>query len=103
SRSKNPDVPVAVADLRGDPNRDIRAAAIALLLDRRHPQALDYARNALQDYETVVRSAAVAGLGRYGGPVARAALDRIMLHEGEVLRAEAVAAYDRMGAWDAVQ
>lgn len=103
ARSRCAELPVAVVDLRGDPDPHIRAAAFALLLDRRHPQALDYARNAVQDYETVVREATVAALGRYGGDEARAALDRIMLHEGEVLRAEAVAAYERLGAWDAVQ
>lgn len=103
ARSTCVELPVAVVDLRGDPSPPIRAAAFALLLDRRHPQAIDFARNALQDYETDVRSATVAALGRYGGPDARVMLDRIMLHEGEVLRAEAVAAYERMGAWDAVQ
>jgi len=103
ARSACVELPMAVVDLRGDPDPQIRAAAFVLLLDRRHPQALDFARNALQDYDTDVRTATVAALGRYGGPDARAMLDRIMLHEGEVLRAEAVAAYERLGAWDAVQ
>lgn len=103
ARSTCVELPAAVVDLRGDPDPQMRAAAFTLLIDRKHPQALDFARNALQDYEADVRSATVAALGRYGGADARAMLDRIMLHEGEVLRAEAVAAYERLGAWDAVQ
>jgi len=103
ARSKQGELPPAVVDLRADPNAQIRATVVALLIDRKHPQALDFARGAMQDYETDVRAAAVAALGRHGGPEARGALDRIMLHEGEVLRAEAVSALETLGAWDSVQ
>jgi HEAT repeat protein len=102
ARSKTPELPAAVVDLRADPAVQIRAAAITMLLERRHPQAIEFAGKALQDYEPDVRDAAVVGLGRHGGPEARAALDRVMIHEGEVLRASVVAAYEQMGAFDAV-
>lgn len=102
ARSTTTEFPVAVVDLRADPTAEIRAMAVKLLLDRRHPQAIEFAQNALKDFETSVRDAAIVGLGKHGGPEARAALERVMLHEGEVLRSQAVAAFAEMGAGDAV-
>lgn len=103
SRSKATELPTAVIDLRADPDAQVRAAAMTMLIERRHPQALEYAKNALQDYETDVRIAAVGALGRHGTPEARAMLERVQMHEGEVLRAEAVLALHKMGSFTAVQ
>ena len=103
SRTKATELPTAVVDLRADPQPQLRAAAVVLTLDRRHPQALEFARNAIQDYETDVRTATIAALGRYGGPEATAMLERVMLHEGEVLRAAAVPALHQLGVFTAVQ
>jgi HEAT repeat protein len=101
-RSSVPELPPAVVDLRADPNPQIRAAAIVMILTKRHPQALDFAKNSLQDADTEVRTATIAGLGRYGGPDALAMLERIMLSEGEVLRAAAVPALREAGALEKV-
>lgn len=103
SRSKAVELPASVVDLRADPNPQIRAAAMTMLIMRRHPQAVEYARSALQDYETEVRIAAVGALGRSGMPEARELLERVQLHEGEVLRAEAVTALHQLGSFSAVQ
>ena len=100
SRTAQGELPTAVVDLRADPHPQIRAAAVALLLTRRHPQAIEFAANALQDFDMDVRTATIAGLARHGGPEAIAALDRVMLHEGEILRAEAVTALHALGASD---
>ncbi|MGC3970272.1 MAG: HEAT repeat domain-containing protein [Pirellulales bacterium] len=101
-RSAAPELPPAVVDLRADPNPQIRAAAIVMILTKRHPQALDFARNSLQDAETDVRTATIAGLGRFGGDEAVAMLERIMLNEGEVLRAAVVPAFRDCGALEKV-
>jgi len=101
-RSAATNLPPDVVDLRADPNPEIRAAAISMLLAKRHPQALDFAKNALQDFDTNVRCASAAGLGRYGGDDAIAQLDRVMLQEGEVLREAAVEGLHAAGALDKV-
>lgn len=64
--------------------------------------ALEFAKNSLQDAETDVRTATIAGLGKHGGAVVLAMLDRIMLSEGEVLRAAAVPAFRDAGSVDKV-
>ena len=101
-RSTHAELPQGVVDLRADPSAQIRAAAIAMLLARRHPQAIEFADNALKDFDADVKAAAVSGLGRHGGPEAVAVLDRVMLHEGENLRSEAVLALHQCGALDQV-
>jgi HEAT repeat protein len=101
-RTGQVDLPTAVLDLRADPNGQVRAATVAMLLARRHPQALDFAKNAMQDFDTEVRTTAIAGLAAYGGPEAVATLEAVMLHEGEVLRAEAVLALEALGAHEQV-
>ncbi len=75
-----PELPPAVVDLRADPNPQIRAAAIVMILTKRHPQALDFAKNSLQDaghrssHRRPSRASAVTA-----GPDALAMLVRIML------------------------
>ena len=101
-RSAVPELPPAVVDLRADPNPQIRASAIVMILAKRHPRALEFAKNSLQDAETEVRTATIAGLGRHGGAEATAMLDRVMLSEGEVLRAAVVSAYRDAGTVDKV-
>ncbi|MBA4016321.1 MAG: hypothetical protein C0483_03955 [Pirellula sp.] len=101
-RSSVTELPAAVVDLRADPNPHIRASAIGMILAKRHPRALEFAKNSLQDAETDVRTATIAGLGKHGGAEATAMLDRVMLSEGEVLRAAAVPAYRDVGAVDKV-
>lgn len=101
-RSSVAELPPAVVDLRADPNPQIRATAIVMILAKRHPRALEFAKNSLQDAETDVRTATIAGLGKHGGAEALAMLDRIMLSEGEVLRAAAVPAFRDAGSVDKV-
>ncbi|MCE9606110.1 MAG: HEAT repeat domain-containing protein [Planctomycetia bacterium] len=102
SRTSQAELSPGVVDLRADPNPQVRAAAIGMLLAKRHPRALEFARNAIQDFDSDVRLAAVVGLGHHGGPDAVLALERVLLHEGEVLRAEAVFALNDLGAYDKV-
>jgi len=102
SRTAQAELSPGVVDLRADPNPQVRAAAVGMLLAKRHPRALEFARNAIKDYELDVKVAAVVGLGRHGGPEAVAELERVLLHEGELLRSEAVLALDALGARDRV-
>jgi HEAT repeat protein len=102
SRTEQAELSPGVVDLRADPNPQVRAAAIGMLLAKRHPRAMEFARNAIKDIELDVKLAAVVGLGRHGGPDAIAELERVLLHEGESLKAEAVLALDSLGAADKV-
>lgn len=102
SRTAQAELAPGVVDLRADPNPQVRAAAIGMLLAKRHPRSLEFARNAIQDFELDVKLAAVAGLARHGGPDAVAELERVVLHEGDGLRAEAILALNELQAYDKV-
>lgn len=102
SRTAQAELAPGVVDLRADPNPQVRAAAIGMLLAKRHPRSLEFARNAIQDFELDVKLAAVAGLARHGGPEAVAELERVVLHEGDGLRAEAILALNELQAYDKV-
>lgn len=99
-------LPDAVADLRTDSDPRVRAAALAAMAARRHPLALESARNGLSDYRLEVRLAAVAALGEIGGTEAGHALARLD-QEPEVIRSAAVVALgklrDRDHVWEAAE
>ena len=65
--SKRGPVPQIVVDLHYDDDPRVRAAALAMLAARKHPDALDYIARALHDVELSVRLAAVRA-GRIGRP-----------------------------------
>jgi HEAT repeat protein len=102
SRTTQAELAPSVVDLRADPNPQVRAAAIGMLLAKHHPRSLEFARNAIQDFELDVKLAAVAGLARHGGPDAVAELERVVLHEGDAMRAEAILALNELQAYDKV-
>ena len=92
------ELPSEAADLRGDTDRDVRAAAIRTLARRRHPAAQKYVIAALQDHDLTVRTAAIAALGELGGSQSQAALASLLKDQPEVIRAAAVSALAQLGA-----
>jgi HEAT repeat protein len=95
-------LPIEATDLRGDTDRDVRAAAIRALAGRRHPAAQQYAVAALQDHELMVRTAAIAALGELGGTESRAALAGLLNDQPEEIRAAAVSALAQLGSIEEV-
>jgi len=91
-------LPDEAVRLSSDPDPRVRAAALALLVKQRHPDAQRHLIAALEDQEFQVRAAAVAGLGELGGAEARATLKKLLADRSEMTRAEAVAALARLGA-----
>jgi HEAT repeat protein len=96
------ELPVALADLRTDPDARIRAVVLGVLAAHRHPQALEHLQAGLADQDLPVRLAAIAGLGVVGDDAARKRLDALLTSDAETVRAAAVAARARLRADDAV-
>lgn len=94
-------LPPAAADLRTDGDLRVRAAALEAMAVRRHPQTVEAARAAIADYQLAVRLAAIAALGRWGGPEARQVLADLK-REPEMVRAAAITALAKLGARDEV-
>ncbi|HXT58128.1 MAG TPA: HEAT repeat domain-containing protein, partial [Pirellulales bacterium] len=94
-------LPEAAADLRGDQEHRIRAAALEAMVARRHPLALQAVRAALNDYRLEVRLAAISAMGDLGGEEARQALKGLE-HEPEVIRAAVVKAWAKLGSREEV-
>lgn len=95
------ELPARAADLRSDPDTRVRAATVEAMVARRHPQAFDAAQTALRDYRIEVRLAAIAALGRLGGPRSREALQKLE-HEPEAIWAAAVTALAMLDARETV-
>jgi HEAT repeat protein len=102
SNGRGGGLPIEVADMRADADRDVRAAALQTLARRRHGDAYQYLAAALRDHELTVRTAAIAGLGELGGTEARTTLEGLLKDQPEAIRAAAVAALEHLGAEDAV-
>jgi HEAT repeat protein len=96
------DLPTEVADLRDDPDPNVRAAALQVLARRHHPAAYGYLDAALRDHDLRVRTAAIAALGELGGTQAQATLERMLEDQPEAVRAAAVSALSQLGAEEAV-
>ncbi|HVU88561.1 MAG TPA: HEAT repeat domain-containing protein [Pirellulales bacterium] len=90
-------LPGQALELRKDANPRVRAAALACLAARRHPQALEFAEAALSDFHLDVRLAAVQALGELGNAQARTDLQRLLIHEPETIRAGAILALAATG------
>ncbi len=90
-------LPARAVELRKDTNPRVRAATLACLAARQHPQALEYAEAALTDFHLDVRLAAVHALGDLGGDKARTDLQRLLTHEPETIRAGAILALAAAG------
>ncbi|MHC4180222.1 MAG: HEAT repeat domain-containing protein, partial [Planctomycetota bacterium] len=95
-------LPVEVADLRDDADRDVRAAAVRTLARGRHGEAHRYLAAALRDHELTVRTAAIAALGELGDTESRATLEGLLKDQPEAVRAAAVSALKQLGAEQAV-
>lgn len=96
------ELPVAVVDLRADPDPRIRGQTLRLIAASRHPDALSHARTGLYDYDLHVRLVSIEALGCLGGPEAQALLEKLLLHEPELIRSAAIAALAALGARDGV-
>jgi HEAT repeat protein len=90
-------LPASAIELRSDRDPRVRAATLECLATRRHPQALQCAREALTDFHLDVRLAAIRALGELGGDDARATLQRLLIHEPEAVRSGAVLALAKSG------
>jgi HEAT repeat protein len=90
-------LPASAIELRSDHDPRVRAATLECLATRRHPQALQCAREALTDFHLDVRLAAIRALGELGGDDARATLQRLLIHEPEAIRSGAVLALAKSG------
>jgi HEAT repeat protein len=90
-------LPEHALELRKDTNPRVRGAALACLAARRHPQALEFAEAALADFHLDVRLAAVRALGELGEPQAKTDLQRLLIHEPEMIRAGAILALSAAG------
>ena len=102
SAGRHGTLPVEAVDLRADPDPRVRAAALACLARRHHPQAQQCLIVALDDCDLQVRFAAVSALGTLGGSEARQALEPLLDDPGELIRAAAVSALAASGAQQAV-
>jgi HEAT repeat protein len=97
------EAPIAVTDLRSDPDTRVRVAALKALVARQHPSRLEYARAALGDYQFDVRLGAIAALGKIGGDDAEQTLRKLMPREPVLIRAALVAALAEAGAEEDVR
>ncbi len=95
-------LPQAVVDLRSDDDPRVRAAALATLAARKHPEALDCLSAALHNVNLDVRLAAIRGLGELDNEKSRAMLAELFKDRAELIRAEAVATAAAHGAKAAV-
>ena len=102
ARGSEGGLPLEVADLRGDPKERVRAAALAALVARHDPQALEYARRALMDASLDVKLAAIAALGGVPEDAARADLEKLLKSESEIIRGAVVTSLGQRGAHDVV-
>jgi HEAT repeat protein len=99
SESRRSALPVELTDLRSAGDYRLRAAALQVMAKHRHPQAEQYAADAIRDNDLRVRTAAVAALGQLGGRQAQDALQGLLAkHQPERLRTEAVTALAKLGA-----
>ena len=87
-----------MADLAGDPDAGVRAAAMRAMARRRHPQAGPRLAGGTRDVDLGVRLAAIAGLGEVGGSESVRVLEGMMTARGEAIRAAAVSALAAAGA-----
>ena len=92
-------LPVELTDLRAAGDYRVRAAALQVMAKHRHPQAEQYAADALRNNDLRMRTAAIVALGQLGGQKPQDALQGLLAkHQPERLRTEAVAALTKMGA-----
>ena len=96
-------LPPEVAELKDHSNSKVRAATLRTLARRGHPQALEYARQALSDHDPQVVLAAIAALGQLPTTESRAILERLLAESpNPLLRGAAVAALGKLGAEEPV-
>jgi len=75
-------LPAGVARLRDDTDSRIRGAALRALAAHHDPQAFEYLRRALDDFDLSVRQAAIAGLGEIKTPASQTALEKMLRQPG---------------------
>src|SRR6185312_767453 len=86
------ELPPAAVELAGDPNPQLRSAALLALASHHHPEALERLRRGLRDTELTVRVSTVQALGLLGTVDARAILERLQDDSAEVIRAASATA-----------
>ena len=101
AQGRTGELPLEVEDC-ADPRERVRVAALAALVARQDPQALEYARRALLDTSLDVKLAAITALGRVSDEAARADLEKLLTSNSEIMRGTAVAALGQRGARDVV-
>ena len=85
-------LPANISRSVGDPDSNVRRAALHTLAVRRHPEVLELLRRALLDQDLLVRLSAIADFGLLGQPEAVAELRQLAAKGTELVRAAAVAA-----------
>jgi HEAT repeat protein len=96
-------LPPEVAELKDHSNSKVRAAALRTLARRGHPQALQYARQALSDHDPQVVLAAIAAMGQLPTAESREILEHLLADSpNPLLRGAAVAALGKLRAEEPV-
>src|SRR5262245_11179775 len=88
--------------LRTNDDPRVRAQAMAMLAQSRHPRAAAWLSEAIHDSDLDVRLAAIAALGRLADVDSLAQLKSLADHSPTLLRAAAVAALGQAGICQAV-
>ena len=92
----------AIRGMLGDPNGDVRATALNVLVGMKPPDAFDLALDALDDDSGFVRSIAAKLLGDVGNPAAVEALSQRLLSDTDPwVRNRSAEALTRLGGADA--
>ena len=90
-------VPATIVAWRQDADSRIRTETIRLLSERRAPESLQAAQDALNDSDMEVRLTAIRALGKLDSDEARKLLRPLAIHHGELIRAAALGSLINLG------